>query len=77
MRCSILNAFTGCALRFLPTYSPDLNPIEESFSAVKSWLARNGDRLARDEFAEQAIEEACAAVITAEKAAGWFAHSGY
>jgi transposase len=26
----------GCILVFLPAYSPDLNPIEESFSACKS-----------------------------------------
>jgi len=24
---------TGCVLKFIPPYSPDLNPIEESFSA--------------------------------------------
>lgn len=27
--------WTGCKLIFLPPYSPDLNPIEESFSACK------------------------------------------
>ena len=26
----------GCILKFLPPYSPDMNPIEESFSAGKS-----------------------------------------
>ena len=25
----------------LPPYSPDLNPIEESFSTLKSWIRRN------------------------------------
>ena len=28
----------GCRLSFLPPYSPDLNPIEESFSSCKSSL---------------------------------------
>ncbi len=28
----------GCLLIFLPPYSPDFNPIEESFSARKSLL---------------------------------------
>jgi hypothetical protein len=28
-------------LAFLPPYSPDYNPIEESFSALKSWMKRN------------------------------------
>jgi len=26
----------GCMLKFLPPYSPDMNPIEESFSAGES-----------------------------------------
>jgi hypothetical protein len=29
--CNVL----GCKLHFLPPYSPDLNPIEESFSSCK------------------------------------------
>lgn len=32
----ILTAQSGCVLMFLPTYFPDLNPIEESFSAGMS-----------------------------------------
>lgn len=31
----------GVLLRFLPPYSPDFNPIEEAFSAMKAWLRRN------------------------------------
>jgi transposase len=31
----------GVLLLFLPPYSPDLNPIEETFSAVKSFLKAN------------------------------------
>ena len=30
---------TGAPVRFLPPYSPDLNPIEEVFTEVKSYLA--------------------------------------
>jgi transposase len=30
----LVQAF-GCHILFLPAYSPDLNPIEESFSACK------------------------------------------
>lgn len=29
---------TGALLRFLPPYSPDLNPIESVFSKVKSFV---------------------------------------
>ena len=32
---------TGALVRFLPPYSPDLNPIEEAFSKVKSYLRNN------------------------------------
>lgn len=31
-----LNIYSGCLILYLPAYSPDLNPIEESFSACKS-----------------------------------------
>lgn len=30
-------------LVFLPTYSPDLDPIEEGFSAIKAWIQANHD----------------------------------
>jgi transposase len=29
--------YSGCLILYLPAYSPDLNPIEESFSARKSF----------------------------------------
>ena len=28
-------------LKFLPPYSPDLNPIEESFAELKAWIKKN------------------------------------
>lgn len=31
----------GCRMEFLPPYSPDFNPIEESFSTLKAWVKRN------------------------------------
>ena len=30
-------------LEYLPPYSPDLNPIEEMFSYVKTWMRSNRD----------------------------------
>lgn len=30
----------GCLVRYLPPYSPDFNPIELSFSVLKSWVRR-------------------------------------
>ena len=31
----------GVKLEYLPPYSPDYNPIEESFSKLKAWIRRN------------------------------------
>jgi|SRR5215210_7494256 len=64
----------GCELWFLPAYSPDLNPIEEAYSKVKSHLRKTAAR--RREALEEAIAEALSA-ITPQDAAGWFAHCGY
>src|ERR687898_648604 len=64
----------GADLVFLPSYSPDLNPIEEAFSKVKALVRKEGVRVS--EALVEAIGRALAAV-TAEDAAGWFAHAGY
>jgi transposase len=65
---------TGAELLFLPSYSPDLNPIEEAFSKIKQLVRKVGART-REALVE-AIGRALAAV-TPEDAAGWFAHAGY
>jgi len=31
----------GVILAYLPSYSPDYNPIEESFSGLKAWMRRH------------------------------------
>jgi transposase len=64
----------GADLLFLPSYSPDLNPIEEAFSKIKALVRKEGARV-RETLVE-AIGRALAAV-TPEDAAGWFAHAGY
>jgi transposase len=64
----------GAQLLFLPSYSPDLNPIEEAFSKIKGIVRKAGART-REALVE-AIELALTAV-THEDAAGWFAHAGY
>lgn len=64
----------GAELRFLPAYSPDLNPIEEMFSKVKGSLrsaaARTVDGLI------DAMGDALRAV-TDRDVLGWFRHRGY
>ena len=64
----------GVDLLFLPSYSPDLTPIEEAFSKIKALVRKEGARV-REALVE-AIGRALAAV-TAEDAAGWFTHAGY
>ena len=64
----------GCQLLFLPSYSPDLSPIEEAFSKLKAYLRRAGART------HEALQEAVIqglATITAQDAQGWFRHCGY
>jgi transposase len=65
---------TGAEVWFLPRYSPDYNPIEEMGSKVKAYLrkvkARSRKKLVN------AIGKAHQSV-TAQDAAGWFAHCGY
>jgi len=39
---------TGAALRFLPPYSPDFNPIENAFSKLKSILRKAAARTIDD-----------------------------
>jgi transposase len=64
----------GCRLVYLPSYSPDLNPIEGAWSKLKAHLrkaaARNADAL----FA--ALGEGLGR-ITAQDARGWAEHCGY
>jgi hypothetical protein len=63
---------------FLPPYSPDLNPIELAFSAVKSSIRRDGE-IARDAMIGVALEMFHEHVtsITSSDARGWFGHCGY
>ncbi len=63
-----------CQLLFLPAYSPDFSPIEETFSKVKTFLRRAGARTR--EALQDAICQALLAV-TAQDAHGWFHHCGY
>ncbi|NJK43461.1 MAG: IS630 family transposase [Pleurocapsa sp. SU_196_0] len=64
----------GCSLLFLPTYSPDLNPIEGMFSKLKAFLRRVGAR------SRAVLDEAIAvglAMVSGSDAQGWFERCGY
>src|SRR3954452_273946 len=64
----------GADLLFLPSYSPDLNPIEEAFSKIKHLVRKAGARVR--EVLVETIARALA-TVTIEDAAGWFVHAGY
>jgi transposase len=64
----------GAWLWFLPSYSPDLNPIEEAFSKVKT-LLRSAE--ARTHETLVAAIWAAVAAVTPADARGYFTHGGY
>jgi transposase len=64
----------GAELWFLPSYSPDLNPIEEAFSKIKALLRTAAARTEEDLLA--AIWTALRAITPAD-ARGYFTHCGY
>jgi transposase len=64
----------GCQLIYLPSYSPDYNPIEEAFAKIKNLLRKVAART--KEALVEAIGVALSAV-TAADARGFFEHAGY
>ena len=64
----------GATVRWLPPYSPDLNPIEKMWSKVKELLRSAKART------QEALQSAIAYAlksITPHDAANWFASCGY
>ena len=64
----------GCAVWFLPPYSPDLSPIELAFAKIKQAVRRAATRTG--EALEAAIAQTLS-LITASDAQGFFAHCGF
>ena len=64
----------GALVIFLPTYSPDLNPIENCWSKVKTML-----RSLKPRTLEELLDALVAAFssITIDTILGWFTHCGY
>lgn len=62
------------AYRYLPPYSPDLNPIEPCWSKFKGWLRA---KAARSREALDAELGPALATITTQDAQGWFRLCGY
>lgn len=64
----------GALVIFLPTYSPDLNPIENCWSKVKAILRSLKPRTLEELL--DALVEAFSS-ITIDNILGWFTHCGY
>ena len=69
-----LIAQAGATIRFLPAYSPDLNPIEKMWSKLKTAL-----RAAEARTQETLVEAIAVALksVTGRDATNWFASCGY
>ena len=65
---------SGFSYRYLPSYSPDLSPIEPGWAKVKSYLRRVAARTV--EALQQALAPALDS-ITTQDAAAFFRHCGY
>jgi transposase len=64
----------GARLWFLPPYSPDLNPIEQTFSKIKHWM-----RLAQKRTIEDTWRHVgqLVASIAPDECSNYFANAGY
>ena len=68
-------------LLYLPAYSPNFNPIELVFSAIKAWLHKNCDRMnweleSLNSTVYNTLWEGIH-LVTVEHAKGWYMHCGY
>jgi transposase len=64
----------GAELRYLPPYSPDLNPIENAFAKLKAHIRKSAARTldALERAAANALEQ-----FKPTECANFFAHAGY
>jgi transposase len=64
----------GCEPLYLPSYSPDLNPIKEAFSKIKG-LIRKAEARSREALLE--TMGMAIAALSAQDARRYFEHCGY
>jgi transposase len=64
----------GATLRFLPPYSPDLNPIEQTFAKIKHWMRAAQKRTITDTWRHigHLVD-----TITPDECANYLANAGY
>ena len=67
---------TGALVRFLPPYSPDLNPLEEAFSKIKAYL-KNNECAYQCTAAPRIVFAEAFSSVTTEDCLNYFKHAGY
>lgn len=70
----------GARLLYLPSYSPDFNPIELAFSSIKAWMRKNRDQVDEGRDGEASMYNAlwqAVHSVSSESARGWYKHCGY
>jgi transposase len=65
---------TGARLMFLPPYSPDLNPIEQAFSKLKTLFRKAAERTVGDLWDRLGI---VLDAFTPQESANYFRYDGY
>jgi transposase len=70
----LLGAAIGASVLYLPSYSPDLNPIEQFFSKLKALLRKAAERTIPDVWRRirLLIRKVCP-----QECANFFRHAGY
>ena len=66
---------TGALVHFIPSYSPDLNSIEECLSKVKAFLKAHDNEMQADNAEDCVMQAFC--TVSSDDCAGWFYHAGY
>ena len=74
MACEEAIEAAGASLRYLPPYSPDLNPIEMSYSESRHFCANAPREASRNCIAVSGNSCDC---LGAKDCANYFAHAGY
>ena len=67
----------GVSVEFLPPYSPEMNPIELLWKAVKGDVRHNRTRLLVERNVGAALLQYVTARGSADSCEGWFEHCGY
>lgn len=71
----LLYIVLGVQVIYLPPYSPDLNPIEEAFSQVKSFIRRNASLMSEKGLLFDMYT--AMDIVSADDALSYIIHAGY